>query len=174
MKRHIIIGLCVFVAGCASTFGPKQVNITSGFDPGEVAWFNSSGTGSISGQAFFQTRGGQPRTCAGLEVTLQPRSAYGDERLIAIYGNVDSGFAPALSAAYKFEPDVPAFKDYQKHAVCDAQGNFYFSNLPAGTYRLTAAIVWAVPGQYFPSEGGALLKSVTISDGENKRIIMAP
>lgn len=165
------------VTGCASLAPPppRQVALTTTFNPQEVSWFRGTGHGSITGQAFFQTRGGQPRTCAGLEVELKPRSAYGDERLTAIYGNAKGGYSPALGARVQFTPDDPAYKEAAKTSICDAQGNFSFTGLPAGNYFLTAAVIWTIPGQEFgPPQGGVLMKSVTLAEGETKRVILTP
>jgi len=173
-KMILAFILTASLTGCASMMPqPKQVTLSSAFNAQDVAWFNSSGTGSITGQAFFQTRGGQPRTCAGLEVSLQPHSSYGDERLIAIYGTTESGFAPTTTMRVKFNPDEPAYHKMRKTTVCDAQGNFSFTQLPAGKYVVTSAIVWTVPGSFAP-EGGGLLKSVSLSNGESTRVILTP
>lgn len=167
--------LCL--SGCASMglTPPRTVNLTSSFNPQEVSWANASGTASVTGQAFFQTRGGQPRTCAGLEVALQPQSAYGDERLTAIYGNSEKGSVSALASRVQFIPDDPAYKQAQRKSVCDAQGNFSFTGLPAGTYNLTAAVIWTIPGQEFaPPQGGLLMKRVVLKEGESARVILTP
>ena len=178
MKKAIATTLMfACLSGCASLVAPppRQVNLTSTFNPQEVAWSKATGTGSITGQAFFQTRGGQPRTCAGLQVSLQPHSTYGDERLSAIYGNTEKGAVHALATRVQFVPDDPTYKETVKTSTCDAQGNFSFTSLPAGKYFLVASIVWSIPGQEFaPPQGGALLQSVTLADGENKRIILTP
>ena len=165
------------LSGCASMglSPPKQVNLTNTFNQQEVEWSTASGTASISGQAFFQTRGGQPRTCAGLEVFLQPHSTYGDERLVAIYGNAEQGSAPALATRVQFIPDDSGYKKFARTSTCDAQGNFSFSSLPAGKYFITASVIWTIPGQEFaPPQGGALLKTVTLGEGESKRVILTP
>ena len=175
MKRALAVGLLVVtVSGCASMMPqPRQVTLSTTFDAGSVSWFDSAGTGSINGQAFFQTRGGQPRTCAGLEVGLFPKSSYGDERLTAIYGTTKSGYAPALATRVQFIPDDSTYTNTHKSSVCDAQGNFSFTGLPAGEYFIIANIVWTVPGGYMP-EGGALMQSVSLSDGESERVILTP
>lgn len=175
MKKALAISLlCAAMTGCASMMPqPKQVALTTTFNAESVAWFNSTGTGSINGQAFFQTRGGQPRTCAGLEVGLFPRSTYGDERLTAIYGTTKSGYVPALATRVQFTPDDPNYSNTHKSTVCDAQGNFTFTGLPAGEYFIISTITWTVPGGYLP-EGGALMQSVSLSDGESKRVILTP
>lgn len=177
MKKTIASAIILScLSACASLAPqPRQVNLTSAFSPQEVAWANSTGSGSITGQAFFQTRGGQPRTCAGLKVSLQPHSTYGDERLRAIYGNTESGAVPARATQIKFTPDDPKYQESVKKSVCDAQGNFSFTALPAGRYFLVAAVIWTIPGQEFAQpQGGALMKSVDLAEGESKRVILTP
>ena len=177
---RIAAASAVFIAclsGCSSMglTPPRQVNLASTFNPQEVAWAGAVGTGSIAGQAFFQTRGGQPRTCAGLEVSLQPHSTYGDERLIAIYGNAEQGYVSALASRIQFTPDDPSYKQSVRTSTCDAQGNFVFNGLPSGKYFLVASIIWRIPGQDFsPPQGGQLMKSLTLSEGENARVILTP
>ncbi|HGM6050058.1 MULTISPECIES: hypothetical protein [Stenotrophomonas] len=175
MKNFVLPLGFLLLSGCA-TFAPappRQVALTTTFDPSEVAWFSEKGTGAINGQAFFQTRGGQPRTCAGLEVSLQPKSGYGRERLIALYGSAESGYTTVGSANVQFIPDSADYKQARKTSVCDAQGNFSFTGLPAGEYFLTTGIMWSVPGQEFmPPQGGLLMQSVKLSDGESTRVIM--
>ncbi|MCL1524579.1 prealbumin-like fold domain-containing protein [Xanthomonas nasturtii] len=178
MKTAIAsIAMLACLAACASLAPPqpRQVALTTLFSPQEVAWFTTTGMGSVTGQAFFQTRGGQPRTCAGLEVSLQPHSTYGDERLTAIYGNATGGYTPALASRVQFTPDDLDYQQVRKTSICDAQGNFSFTGLPAGKYFLVAAVVWTVPGQEFaPPQGGPLMKSFTLADGETKRVILTP
>ncbi|WP_395117211.1 hypothetical protein ACFCQI_12630 [Rhodanobacter sp. FW102-FHT14D06] len=172
-KAAISVVMLACLSGCVALTPQRQVSLTNTFNPQEVAWFNSTGTGSITGQAFFQTRGGQPRTCAGLEVALQPHSTYGDERLRAIYGSTDTGYAPALATRVQFNPDSSAYLQTLKKSTCDAQGNFSFTGLPAGNYVIVSVLAWTIPGQEFaPPQGGALMKSVTLKDGENTRIIL--
>lgn len=176
MKKLIFAAslISVMLCSCASIV-PQQrkVTLSSTFSPSSVAWFNTKGTGSIEGQAFFQTRGGQPRTCAGLQIFLEPQSAYGDERLLAIYGSLNSGYVPAALTRVQFVPDDPAYKQAMKTSVCDAQGNFSFTNLPPGKYYVVSVIAWNVPGTY-GLDGGALMKSVSLDAGDSKRVILTP
>lgn len=175
MKKIFLPFSFLLLSGCA-TFAPvppRQVALTTTFDASEVSWFSEKGIGAINGQAFFQTRGGQPRTCAGLEISLQPKSDYGRERLIALYGSAEAGFSTMASANVQFTPDSADYKQARKTSICDAQGNFSFTGLPAGEYFLTTAIMWTVPGQEFmPPQGGLLMQSVKLTDGESARVIM--
>lgn len=176
MRSMSVVIVLIALSGCAS-LAPmaKKITLTSRFSAEEVAWFNATGTSSLTGQAFFQTRGGQPRTCAGLEIELKPKSSYGDERLTAIYGNPAGGYTPAFAANIQFTPDDAKYKEMRRTTVCDAQGNFSFTDLPAGDYFVTSSIIWILPGQEFaPPQGGVLMKSVNLGDGQTKRILLTP
>ncbi|PKM01843.1 MAG: hypothetical protein CVV14_01355 [Gammaproteobacteria bacterium HGW-Gammaproteobacteria-4] len=91
---------------------------------------------------------------------------------MALYGSIDSGFIPAFAARVQFSPDDPAYQQTRKTAVCDAQGNFNFTDLPAGKYFLIAAVMWTIPGQEYMPQGGALLKSVALANGKSERVIL--
>lgn len=177
MKKASILAAALALSGCASLAppAPRSVQLTTTFNKEDVAWFEVKGTGTISGQSFFQTRGGQPRTCAGLEVALLPRSNYADERLRAIYGSSDKGYATAAATRIEFTPNDQSYVQTQKTTVCDAQGNFIFSDLPAGSYIITSAVMWSIPGQeYMPPQGGVLMQGVNLAEGETKRVILTP
>lgn len=177
MKKAIFASaLLLTLAGCAALAPrpPKEVTLQTTFNPANVAWFNTQGTGEITGQAFVQTRGGNPRTCAGNKVGLFPQSAYGDERLTAIYGNASHGFLPIGSQGTKFTPDSDAYHKTMKETTCDAQGNFAFTHLPAGNYFIITGVAWSTRGGVSPDQGGGLMQSVTLKSGETKHVIITP
>lgn len=172
MRNAITVAvLAVSLAGCASM---QPVTLTTQFDPAEVAWASLPGTGSVTGQAFFQTAGGEPRTCAGQVVELVPDSTFLRERLAAIYGNTTKGFRPLISGKRKFADNPPAYQAAARQSPCDAQGNFAFTDLPAGRYYVVAGIGWTLPGNYLPSQGGWLMESLDLAEGESKRVILTP
>jgi hypothetical protein len=172
MNRHIaLLIFTLFLAGCAATTPPPPRHLTSEWNPADVAWSAEKGTGSITGQAFFQTRGGQPRTCAGLEVSLIPQSPYADERIEAIYGDTVKGYRPAWRGRIHFAPDHTTYHDTMIEAVCDAQGNFSFEDLPAGTYYVITRLTWQVD---YSVQGGSLMQRVELNEGETKRVILTP
>lgn len=145
------------------------------FDAGGLAWSQGAGTAGIEGQAFVQTRGGQPRTCAGMPVNLVPSSPYSDARMRVIYGATDRGFTPAYgSRDVRFSGDTGELERYVRTAVCDAQGNFAFRNIPGGTYYLVSTIVWQSPGSYIIDQGGRMMRRVDVRDGESVREILTP
>src|SRR5699024_5569203 len=140
-----------------------------GFNAASVAWFNAQGNGTITGQAILRTNGGEARTCAGLKVLLEPKSAYADERMLALYGSTDHGYSPATARKVKFSPDALAYHKINRTTTCDAQGNLSFANLPAGHYYIVAPVVWKVG---YAVQGGYLMRSVTLAAGANKHVIL--
>lgn len=171
--RVIAAVLAASLAGCA-TMQPQTVTLTTAFDPAEVGWALQPGTASVTGQAFFQTKGGQPRTCAGQAVVLVPDSPHTRERIRAFYGSVESGYSPATVPDPRFVPDeAEAMRRYVRGAQCDAQGNFEFTGLPAGRYYVVSGIRWALPGHYLVSEGGRLMQAIDLTEGESRRVILS-
>lgn len=179
MKGRVVLSIVILLlAGCATVAPapPRQINISTAFDQSEVQWFKTKGNGSITGQAYFQTVGGQPRTCAGGRVTLYPHSTYIDKLTVAVFGNTTSGYVPIYQMNFQVNPRSPsATSEYAMTAACDAQGNFSFTDLPAGSYYVLAGVVWTIPGEnMMPPQGGELMRSVTLGAGESKRVILTP
>lgn len=96
-----------------------------------AAWAGS-GPGSLHGQAFLKTVGGDVKTCAGERVLLFPATPYVDNLL-------DKG-----KHGISVSPD-PRLASYEKSTICDAQGNFSFTQLPAQRWHVLTRVTWAVP-----------------------------
>lgn len=175
MKRTMIVLAMATLAGCVpgALIPTRHYTLSHTFNPADVAWADQRGTATLTGQAFFQTGGGTPRTCAGLEVGLVPQSAYADERMQDIYGHGSSSYVEWRNAKVEFNQNDLGYQAAIKKVTCDAQGNFTFNNLAAGTYYVTASIVWEVP-PYGAFSGGLLMKRVTLKDGEMARMILTP
>jgi hypothetical protein len=75
MNRLIAIAAATLLAGCAVytegsevSFGkPIPANLSSNLTASEVAWSKARGSNTITGQAILRTRGGDVKSCAGLE-----------------------------------------------------------------------------------------------------------
>lgn len=175
MKRITIMLAAAALTGCApgALIPTRHFTLSHNFKPSDVAWSRATGSAQVTGQAFFQTGGGNPRTCAGLSVELIPRSPYADERMLDLYGGNLSGYVPWRDTKVQFDHNDLGYTQTMKHATCDAQGNFSFEKLAAGTYYVTAFIAWEVP-PYGAMSGGALMKRVTLKDGETARVILTP
>lgn len=166
----LAVSLTALLTSCAA-MQPVILEQKQSFNAADVAWADKTGTSAISGQAFVQTNGGQPRTCAGLDVYLIPSSAYARERSELNFGSVEGGYKNAYSNRKLSDGTPMDFANTWKKQVCDAQGNFEFSNIPAGEWYVSTSIVWTV--QYV-SNGGLLAKRVTVKDGEKARVILTP
>ena len=157
------------LAACApqsqkTAFTPKPTYTAPEFSESEVEWFTKAGTGSIKGQAFFMTKGGTPRTCAGNEVTLVPQSAYAS--------GIEFAQKQWKTYSIKGVSHPPVYYKYRKTAICNVSGAFEFKNLPAGNYIVETVVLWSIPGDIVP-QGGALIEDVAVSSGESKDVVMS-
>jgi hypothetical protein len=73
---------------------PPAVTLKTRFEPESIAWARETGGNRIEGTALLRTRGGEPRTCAALNVGLIPWSKYAGERMAHLYGSLKAGFNP--------------------------------------------------------------------------------
>jgi len=168
MKSYMITA-AVLVTGCA-TVPATEVPISAPFNKKDVAWFNSTGAGTLEGSAFLRTKGGAVKTCAGYDVQLLPYSAYAAERMRFIYGSDTSGYLFGPRRAWKFTPDEPEFYKSLKKTVCDANGEFEFDRLPNGDYFVIAKVTWDIGNVV--DEGGTMMGKVTIANGANEKVTL--
>ena len=168
MKSYMIAA-AVSVTGCA-TAPATEVPISAPFNKSDVAWFNGTGAGTLAGSAFLRTKGGTVKTCAGYDVQLLPYSAYAAERIRFIYGSETSGNLFGPRRAWAFKPDEPEFYKALKKAVCDANGEFEFDNLPNGDYFVIAKVTWDI-GKVF-DEGGTMMEKVSITNGATEKVTL--
>jgi hypothetical protein len=138
----------------------------------DVAWSAGDGRNAVTGTALLRTRGGEPRTCAGLEVSLVPKSPYADDRIARIYGNNESGYQ-TLYRYPKLEPAPPGYKAAARSTRCDGQGYFSFDAIPDGTYYVVSVVTWEAAGRYgMQAQGGSLMARVAVSGGQTKRVVL--
>jgi hypothetical protein len=172
LNRLLIASISSLIVGCATPAGPRILYLSTSFDRNEVRWSTDPGDNSVSGQAFMRTQGGTIVTCAGLETQLIPVSKYSTQRIVTIYGSSESGFRNWYDLTNtKFEPDSLDYQNFNRKITCDAQGNFKFDKLANGSYYLVSAVLWTA-GE--ARQGGAIMRRVTLKDGENKNIIVSP
>lgn len=144
--------------GCAS----RTVQISRSFQESEFIPYQKQGDGSINGQVFLKTRGGEIKYGAGNTVTLIPDTPYTreiwnymsrDELLVGIDGR---------------------WLNYVKETTADANGNFEFKNLPAGSYFLKCPVFWEVPNSSYglTTTGSVVKKSIKLSNGEAIKIVL--
>lgn len=150
------------------------------FDPGQAAAFAGSGPANLHGQAFLKTVGGDVKTCAGEDVFLMPAIPYFDE----IVESVKGGMHPAS--------DQRAMA-LLRHTMCDAQGNFSLSGVPAQKWYVVTQVRWGVPhiqqpgenpgligallGMHAPpdieEQGGELIQTIELHAGDNQTFLTA-
>jgi hypothetical protein len=166
-KALIATGL-LWLSACSA-----PVSLSTRFDPGEAAWFSARGTNIIQGTAIARAYNGAAKTCAALTVTLFPVSAYGAERMRALYGNDREGFNPILGGRpADFVQNDPRYLSTAKTTRCDAKGRFSFSELPDGDYFLTAEVTWRDRQMGLP-QGGYLMQRLHVASGETKDLLLA-
>jgi hypothetical protein len=167
-----VLVLSTFLAGCA----PQVIPVTTRFNASEVEFIRRPGTAVVSGQGFMRQRGGGIVTCGGEEVRLIPFTEYSAERMTIFYGNDTSGFRDIRTSAFGRipEPAPPEFLEASLDTRCDAQGNFSFENVPAGSYFVVTKVQWEVPTGYFSiQQGGHLMRRVTVADGQRVRVLLS-
>jgi hypothetical protein len=173
--RQLLLPLVIMsLQGCAM-MGPELVQPTTSFNYDETAQLMRPGHAIIEGSALIRQQGGGVVSCAGNEVNALPATRYAQERMFIVYGNDMKGFRQNSAAWGQRAPadPPPAYFTLSHKAVCDAQGNFQFKNVAAGTYYVVTRITWRVPGRY-TEEGGALMQRVTVTETDIIRIVLSP
>lgn len=162
-----LIAALALLAGCVGS-PAKPITINATFDPNEVVFINADGENTISGQAFLRQSGGSVVTCAGEAVWLIPAGNYAKVRMLNIYG---TSVAPARQTGSVVDEPNPRYLDLQRTTSCDAQGDFTFTNVPDGDYFVATTVQWFVGNA---AQGGGVMAPVSVSDKQDKRIIIAP
>lgn len=145
------------VTGCAQ----QQLVHFPPFPAAEYSKLERTGAGTVTGQAFLRTKGGDVKSGAGSEIQLIPATSYS-----AVYYNAYKARLPTDN------PD-PQAKQYTFRTQADATGGFEFKNVPKGRYYLAGEVTWMAPGPYgLSKQGGLLLKEVNVSDGAQVKIML--
>jgi len=154
-----------WLAACA----PQQptIHLSSKFDPSEAEFILTDGTATITGQAFLRQSGGGVVTCAGSIVDLFPRTRYADERIRHLYGSTLGGVNYGSDPT--FVPESSAYIKLTRTAQCDAEGDFEFSNVPAGKFYVQTDVVWVVARA---QQGGPILKPVDVARGQKVTVLL--
>lgn len=153
--KHVWIPIILAVAlsGCVTQQPPVQ---RISFPVAEYDALPKTGTGSVTGQAFLRTVGGDVKYGAGSEVYLQPVTAYTTQ-----WYEVN-----VLGGRQLTNPD-PRASQGQLRTQADGNGNFTFTNVPPGNYYLSAAVRWSAPSQYgLLPQGGVVVKTIAVADGK--------
>lgn len=165
MKRAVgllaILAIAGTLAGCAQPPQPPYQRQAQ-FIESEYLSYAGKGTGRLSGQAFTKTRGGDVKFAAGNTIYLNPVTTYSKE-----------WFANGIKANRNMSPPDERAREYRREAIADGNGNFEFSDLPAGDYYVATGIFWEVPsGQGLQRTGSNVGEKVTIKDGETTKAVV--
>lgn len=132
-------------------------------------WSKAVGKNTIKGSAFLRTRGGEVRTCAGLQARLIPSGASTDTFIHRAYGSISGGLVQRTTWA------AQPFDDVSRATTCDIRGEFEFTDLPDGRYYVTVVVSWEAIGGYSPhleQQGGTIATPVTLAGGETRSIVV--
>lgn len=167
----LLIGL---LAGCSG----QVAHLQSRFDESKTREMLREGTASIHGSALWRQKGGGVVTCAGLRVEMVPATEYAAERMRAIFGNSVSGYHTVglFDSFPRFENTPAAYDSLVRASTCDAQGNFVFDRVGSYDFFLLTRVTWEVPVSRFSSstEGGFLMRRVSVHEAEDVRVVLSP
>ena len=147
----------------SSTCTLVEAAITATITDKEAAAFTGAGAANLHGQAFLKTVGGDVKTCATEEVSLMPGIPYFDE----IMEKTKNGL--------ELHADKRA-ADLVRRTICDAQGNFSFTGVPAQKWYIVTTVTWDVPrvetyASSMDRQGGELIQSIDLHAGDNQAFL---
>jgi len=125
--------------------------------------YRVNGTGTVNGQAFLRTRGGEVKFGAGSVVHVVPVTSYSFEWYNReILG--DEVLAERDARAEYFHWTVRA----------DGFGEFLLEDLPPGEYFLACEVVWDVrgPSGRFHQAGGWAHARIKVREGRTTRAVL--
>lgn len=128
------------------------------FDLQAHARYIGDGAATVKGQAFLRQNGGGVVTCAGQQVILMPATGYFQD----VMRIARSGRTPTTAP--------PEAKQVVRRSQCDAQGNFTFERIPAGSWMVTSLVKWSVG---YNAQGGGLLKNVEVPASGTVNVLLS-
>lgn len=168
---RITVGSFLLLVGLGACFplpppAPAPSNRAIECEPEAWAPFDAAGTGTVEGQAFLRTRGGDVRVGAGSPVLLVPA-------VRCVYEWWASGGTIwAQRAALPFDA---GFRAHLRNTTADAEGRFKFTGLPAGRYFARSQVVWEVPdANAFTNDlqGGIVGGEFSVNEGATTTAIL--
>ena len=171
MRRCLSAYMLVLVVGlpaCVTSETLTYVYSATAMEP-----YARSGTAVVKGQAFLKKRGGHVVVRAGEPVLLMPNVGVFAEahrkRKQGIYVRVDESESGRVTDAGLADP--VAGKAIRS-VICDAQGNFEFTGLPAGEWLLYTRVLWE-DDEYSTQKGSELIEVVTTASSGEQRVLLA-
>lgn len=158
--RILAIALCLiaFTPGCV-TPPPRVAPVTQPFNAADIK--AGPGFGSVSGQVFLTTRGGDVKLGAGRPVELVPITPYTLERFNQVMTGQITG------------PRDPALLPFILRSVTDAEGRFTFDKVPSGGYHVASMVTWEYfDGHVRQNAGGQIVVPITVVEGERLNVVV--
>ena len=139
------------------------------FDEADYVPFAKPGTGSISGQAFAKTKGGNVRYAAGDKITLIPTTVYGVTWMGMMRRDISSVLSYGNNPDYiKHLPMDPRAATFTRTTTADAEGRFRFDELAPGDYVVFTTIRWMTSSTRY--SGAFFYGRVTAENGKKTTV----
>ena len=165
MRRIVTLCLAIGITACAPTM------VQMSLEPADVDAAKAllgPGTSTIKGSALLRQQGGAIVTCAGNDVFLVPATASAVSELRRVFGD-DKGYVPRGGGTYIGGGKLVVPPEPNRPGMCNAQGFFSFTNVRAGKWYVLTNVTWLSNDM---NQGGTLLGTVEIAEGQEKEIVL--
>lgn len=157
-KLIIPVAALIVMTGCIPPLRP----MTTPFRSEDFTKYAGDGSGTVTGQAFLKTRGGDVKFGAGCDVELCPVTPYIQERI-----------SRETLGGERLEYLDPRVVNYTRHTTADGSGSFEFKRLPPGKWVAYCEITWMVPAPYGGTKTGGLAIAVfDVKDNETTKVVV--
>lgn len=160
LKSLLLIVSAIVLPACVSQPRLPAITLSIPYLDADHRAYAGKGSGSLEGQAFLKQQGGGVVLCSGSSVILVPATDYFNESISALL---------ARRSIQVLGVTMPMQQPIIRRTRCDAQGNFTFSDVPRGNWLVLTEVTWLVRDK----QGGTLMESVTLNDGEKKKVILS-
>lgn len=167
MMRSSALFLALAIAGASGCAQMQAISVRpmNPIDEASMAYAMREGSGSIEGQGFLRTVGGDVKYAAGSAVTLIAATPYVDECIRASHG---------AAPGQRVECDQKV-KGMMRTTQADGEGRFAFDRVATGRYYVETYVSWSVPsphGYFGIEQGGFVSASTDVRDGDVARVIL--
>ncbi len=154
-----ILAVALLSSLIGSCVAPPTRTFDLTYSDEEYGKYKGKGDSVVFGQAFLRQQGGGVVLCAGEPVVLFPRTP---------------SFESAINLARQRVQPIPSTNDPRfqmvaRKALCDAQGNFRFVDIPRARWYVYSRVQWKI-GDYY--QGGDLIGEIDTSSGGEVQILL--
>ncbi|UQB79160.1 hypothetical protein KI429_05715 [Pseudomonas shirazica] len=149
----------LMMTGCISQPTPQP---RPSFPVAEYNALPTTGSGTVEGQVFMKTVGGDVKYGAGSQVVLNPVTSYSEHWYRTIY-----------EVRAPIQDGDPRQSAYVKTTRADGSGNFQFTEVPPGRYFLTSEVRWQAPSQWgLTNQGGQITDRITVTNDKTTKVML--